>query len=93
MSHEDWKRINEANSQLAETNIQIVDDAGITAAEIKYASSSTVMKSYMFLPVVIGKVFLPSSTALSNLQKIQNIKHLSFLLFHCHYLKKNVSER
>lgn len=35
MSHEDWKRINEANSQLAETNIQIVDDAGITAAEIK----------------------------------------------------------
>ncbi len=35
MSHEDWKRINEANSQLAETNIQIVDDATITAAEIK----------------------------------------------------------
>ena len=35
MSHDDWKRINEANSQLAETNIQIVDDAGITAAEIK----------------------------------------------------------
>ena len=35
MNHEDWKRINEANSQLAETNIQIVDDAGITAAEIK----------------------------------------------------------
>lgn len=35
MNHEDWKRINEANSQLAETNIQIVDDAGITATEIK----------------------------------------------------------
>lgn len=35
MNHEDWKRINEANSQLADTNIQIVDDAGITAAEIK----------------------------------------------------------
>lgn len=35
MNHDDWKRINEANSQLAETNIQIVDDAGITAAEIK----------------------------------------------------------
>lgn len=35
MNHEDWKRINEANSQLAETNIQIVDDAGITASEIK----------------------------------------------------------
>ena len=35
MQHEDWKRINEANSQLSETNIQIVDDAGITAAEIK----------------------------------------------------------
>ncbi len=35
LTHEDWKRINEANSQLAETNIQIVDDAGITASEIK----------------------------------------------------------
>lgn len=35
MQHDDWKRINEANSQLANTNIQIVDDAGITASEIK----------------------------------------------------------
>ncbi len=35
LNHEDWKRINEANSQLAETNIRIVDDASITAAEIK----------------------------------------------------------
>ena len=35
LNHDDWKRINEANSQLAETNIQIVDDAGITAGEIK----------------------------------------------------------
>ena len=35
LNHDDWKRINEANSQLAETNIQIVDDAPITAAEIK----------------------------------------------------------
>ncbi|MGN0967397.1 MAG: replicative DNA helicase [Candidatus Coprovivens sp.] len=35
MQHEDWKRINEANSQLSETNIQIVDDASITASEIK----------------------------------------------------------
>ncbi len=35
LSNEDWKRINEANSQLSDTNIQIVDDAGITASEIK----------------------------------------------------------
>ena len=35
MNHEDWKRVNEANSQLSETNIQIVDDGSITAAEIK----------------------------------------------------------
>ncbi len=35
LNHDDWKRINEANSQLAETNIQIVDDASITSAEIK----------------------------------------------------------
>lgn len=35
LNHEDWKRINEANSQLSTTNIQIVDDASITCAEIK----------------------------------------------------------
>ncbi len=35
LNHEDWKRINEANSQLSETNIQIVDDASITCSEIK----------------------------------------------------------
>lgn len=35
LQHEDWKRLNEANSQLADTNIQIVDDASITVTEIK----------------------------------------------------------
>ena len=35
LQHDDWKRINEANSQLSQTNIQIVDDAGITVSEIK----------------------------------------------------------
>ena len=35
LNSDDWRRINEANSQLATTNIQIVDDASITCAEIK----------------------------------------------------------
>lgn len=35
MQHSDWKKYNEAMSQLADTNIYIEDDAGITAAEIK----------------------------------------------------------
>ncbi len=35
MQSNDWKRYNEAMSQLAETNIYIEDNAGITAAEIR----------------------------------------------------------
>ncbi len=35
MQHTDWKRYNEAMSQLADTNIYIEDDAGITCSEIK----------------------------------------------------------
>lgn len=35
LQHSDWKKYNEAMSQLADTNIYIEDDAGITAAEIK----------------------------------------------------------
>ena len=35
LQHNDWKRYNEAMSQLAETNIYIEDNAGITAAEIR----------------------------------------------------------
>ncbi len=35
MEHNDWKRYNEAMSKLANTNIYIEDNAGITAPEIK----------------------------------------------------------
>lgn len=35
LQHNDWKRYNEALSQLAETNIYIEDNAGITASEIR----------------------------------------------------------
>ncbi len=35
LGHNDWKRYNEALSQLAETNIYIEDSAGITAPEIR----------------------------------------------------------
>lgn len=35
LQHNDWKKYNEAMSQLADTNIYIEDDAGITASEIK----------------------------------------------------------
>ncbi len=35
MSHTDWKKYNEAMSELADTNIYIEDNASITAAEIK----------------------------------------------------------
>ena len=35
LEHNDWKRYNEAMSQLADTNIYIEDNAGITASEIR----------------------------------------------------------
>jgi len=35
LGHNDWKRYNEALSELAETNIYIEDNAGITAPEIR----------------------------------------------------------
>lgn len=35
LQHNDWKRYNEALSQLADTNIYIEDNAGITASEIR----------------------------------------------------------
>jgi len=35
LQHNDWKRYNEAMSQLADTNIYIEDNAGITASEIR----------------------------------------------------------
>lgn len=35
LSHNDWKRYNEAMSQLADTNIYIEDDSGVTSSEIR----------------------------------------------------------
>ena len=35
LEHSDWKRVNEAISQLAETNIKIDDTPGITIGEIR----------------------------------------------------------
>ena len=35
MQEKDWKRYNEAMSQLAETNIYIEDNAGVTVSEIR----------------------------------------------------------
>lgn len=61
MSHEDWKRINEANSQLAETNIQIVDDAGITAAEIKAKCRNLANKEEGLALVIIDYLQLVTS--------------------------------
>ena len=61
MSHDAWKRINEANSQLAETNIQIVDDAGITAAEIKAKCRNLANKEEGLALVIIDYLQLVTS--------------------------------
>ena len=61
LNSEDWKRINEANSQLAETNIQIVDDASITAAEIKAKCRSLANKDEGLGLVIIDYLQLVTS--------------------------------
>ncbi len=61
LNHDDWKRINEANSQLADTNIQIVDDAGITAAEIKAKCRNLANKEEGLALVIIDYLQLVTS--------------------------------
>ena len=61
LNNDDWKRINEANSQLAETNIQIVDDAGITASEIKAKCRSLANKEEGLGLVIIDYLQLVTS--------------------------------
>lgn len=61
LTHEDWKRINEANSQLSETNIQIVDDSSITASEIKAKCRSLANKEEGLGLVIIDYLQLVTS--------------------------------
>ncbi len=44
LNHNDWKRYNEAMSELADTNIYIEDDASVTSSEIKAKCRSLAAK-------------------------------------------------
>ena len=77
LNHEDWKRINEANSQLAETNIQIVDDATITAAEIKAKCRSLANKEEGLGLVIIDYLQLVTSGGRRPESRQQEVSEIS----------------
>lgn len=77
LQHDDWRRINEANSQLAETNIQIVDDAGITAAEIKAKCRSLANKEEGLGLVIIDYLQLITSGSRRPESRQQEVSDIS----------------
>ena len=77
LNHDDWKRINEANSQLAETNIQIVDDAGITAGEIKAKCRSLANKEEGLGLVIIDYLQLITSGGKRPESRQQEVSEIS----------------
>ena len=77
LNHEDWKRINEANSQLSGTNIQIVDDASITASEIKAKCRSLANKDEGLGLVIIDYLQLVTSGGRRPESRQQEVSEIS----------------
>ncbi|MDD2490279.1 MAG: replicative DNA helicase [Bacilli bacterium] len=62
LEHNDWKRINEAISQLADTNIYVDDTPGVTIGEIKAKCRRLASSSLDLGMVIIDYLQLVSST-------------------------------
>jgi len=62
LEHNDWKRVNEAISQLADTNIKIDDTPGITIGEIRAKCRRLATEENGLALVVIDYLQLVSST-------------------------------
>ena len=77
LEREDWSRINEAHSQLAETNIQIVDDAGITASEIKAKCRTLANKEEGLGLVIIDYLQLVTSGGRQHASREQEVSEIS----------------
>ena len=63
LEHSDWKRVNEAISQLAETNIKIDDTPGITIGEIRAKCRRLAATEKGLLLIVIDYLQLVSTTS------------------------------
>lgn len=77
LQHNDWKRYNEAMSQLAETNIYIEDDAGITASEIKAKCRRLAASDQGLGLVVIDYLQLVTSGTRKNESRQQEVSDIS----------------
>jgi len=63
LEHNDWKRVNEAISQLAETNIYIDDTPGITIGEIRAKSRRLATSENGLAMIIIDYLQLVSTTS------------------------------
>ena len=77
LQHNDWKRYNEAMSQLADTNIYIEDDAGITCSEIKAKCRRLVASDKGLGLVVIDYLQLITSGAKRTESRQQEVSDIS----------------
>ena len=77
LQHTDWKKYNEAMSQLADTNIYIEDDAGITASEIKAKCRRLAASENGLGLVVIDYLQLVTSGAKRNESRQQEVSEIS----------------
>ena len=63
LEHNDWKRVNEAISQLAETHIKIDDTPGISIGEIRAKCRRLAQEEHGLSMIVIDYLQLVSTTS------------------------------
>ncbi len=77
LQHNDWKRYNEAMSQLADTNIYIEDNAGITIQEIRAKCRRLASSEKGLALVVIDYLQLVTSSGKRNDSRQQEVSDIS----------------
>ncbi|HOO67789.1 MAG TPA: replicative DNA helicase [Bacilli bacterium] len=77
LEHNDWKRVNEAISQLADTNIKIDDTPGITIGEIRAKCRRLASSEEGLSLVIIDYLQLVSSTSKYSGNRQQEVAEIS----------------
>lgn len=77
LEHNDWKRLNEAMSQLADTNFFIDDTAGITVGEIRSKCRRLKNSSKGLDLIVIDYLQLVSSSSKYSGNRVQEVSEVS----------------
>lgn len=77
LEHSDWKRLNEAMSQLADTNFFIDDTAGITVGEIRSKCRRLKNSSKGLDLIVIDYLQLVSSSSKYSGNRVQEVSEVS----------------